>query len=313
MSIEFLCDAIWPRIQQAAVECKEPAYVAVAYFGQGASQLLPLKKGSRLVVDASEGAVKSGQTCPRELHRLLHKGVRIYSQDDLHAKVFVLGNQVFVGSANASQRSAHTLTECCIITTDPSVVSQTREFVRELCIYRLTPAQLDALARIYRPPRPPGGKRRLGQSAAAPRPKHPLLKLVQLVNELWPEREAPTQTKGEEKAKQKRRYGRGWQVDCFRWSGTDSFQRDDRVVRVMDLGGGRCQVHRPAHVIHVQRFRSVRGKAAYVYLESPADEQPLALSALARKLGGDAKEQLCRSGPVKDFGFAHNLLKILEG
>jgi len=49
--------------------------MAVAYFGKGASRLLPLTAGSRLVVDASECAVASGQTCPADLIKLVARGV----------------------------------------------------------------------------------------------------------------------------------------------------------------------------------------------------------------------------------------------
>jgi hypothetical protein len=38
-----------------------------------------LRAGSRLVVDASENAVKSGQTHPADLKKLQNRGVVIYS------------------------------------------------------------------------------------------------------------------------------------------------------------------------------------------------------------------------------------------
>ena len=105
MTTELITDRVWAAITEAARNTKTPAYVAVAYFGNGASKLLPLRKGSRLVVDASEHAVKSGQTSPAELLKLHRKGVKVYSIENLHAKVFVFGRTAFVGSANVSQRS----------------------------------------------------------------------------------------------------------------------------------------------------------------------------------------------------------------
>src|SRR5438132_14212299 len=110
MTIVLLTTNIW-RTLTAATKTRTKPVVAVAYFGQGAAKLLPLPSGSRLVVDASEGAVKSGQTCPAELSKLLNRGVRIYSRQNLHAKIFVFGTKVFVGSANVSQRSASILRE----------------------------------------------------------------------------------------------------------------------------------------------------------------------------------------------------------
>ena len=48
--------------------------VAVAYFGKGASRLLPLKRGSTLIVDMSRRAVGSGQTMPLTLTLRLQSG-----------------------------------------------------------------------------------------------------------------------------------------------------------------------------------------------------------------------------------------------
>ena len=64
---DLLTDRIWQSLTSSAKKCRKPSFVAVAYFGKGASKLLPLRPNSRLVVDASENAVKSGQTCPAEL------------------------------------------------------------------------------------------------------------------------------------------------------------------------------------------------------------------------------------------------------
>ena len=71
MGSSLITDRIWSTITSAARSDVGDASVAVAYFGAGASKLLPLKRGSRLVVDFSERAVKSGQTCPSEILKLI--------------------------------------------------------------------------------------------------------------------------------------------------------------------------------------------------------------------------------------------------
>jgi phosphatidylserine/phosphatidylglycerophosphate/cardiolipin synthase-like enzyme len=156
MTIALLTKNIW-RTLTAATQTRTKPAVAVAYFGQGAAGLLPLPGGSRLVVDASEGAVKSGQTCPAELTKLLKQGVRICSRKNLHAKIFVLGAKVFVGSANVSRHSAHTLREAMVVTTDRSAVAAAKDFIRELCMQEIGPETLSRLAKLYQPPRLPGG------------------------------------------------------------------------------------------------------------------------------------------------------------
>lgn len=58
----FATNGIWKSTSSAAKRTDAPVYASVAYFGKGASKLLPLPANSRLVVDASIAAVKSGQT-----------------------------------------------------------------------------------------------------------------------------------------------------------------------------------------------------------------------------------------------------------
>ena len=50
--------------------------------------------------------------------------MRIFSVANLHAKVYVLGTTALIGSANASQHSAHTLVEAMLLTTDRKVVEK---------------------------------------------------------------------------------------------------------------------------------------------------------------------------------------------
>lgn len=310
MSVEFLGDAIWTRLHQAAEECEKPVHVAVAYFGQGAAQLLPLKRGSRLVVDASEGAVKSGQTCPDELKRLLRRGVRIYSVPNLHAKVYVIGNQAFAGSANVSKNAEQNLVEGCMVTNDRAVVVQARDFVRGLCLAPLTPSQLDELNTIYNPPKRPGGRRGSKRSSMKTGAEIPPLKLVQLILGDWPEREEILRERGACVAEKQREHHRGWQVDCFRWSGRVHFRVGDLVIQVVDKGSSRRQVHAPASVIHVQNFKSPFGRAAYVFLESPEDNECYPFKKLARHLGDNAEALLRRTGAVRNSDFARRLLMV---
>ena len=190
MSTVFITQDIWPQLTKAVRGSRQSCAVAVAYFGAGASRLLPLPKSSRLVVDASERAVASGQTCPADLSKLVKRGVKVYSVPNLHAKVFVLGRAAYIGSANVSNRSASQLIEAVIRTTETIAVRAARKFVRDHCLHELTPTVLKRLAKLYRPPFVPGGKR--GKKAPKEtfrRPTLPRLLLVQLHLENWSERD----------------------------------------------------------------------------------------------------------------------------
>src|ERR1700738_4827401 len=157
MKTQFVTHDVWKSLTTSAKAARKPSLVAVAYFGQGASKLLPLRAGSRLVVDASEGAVKCGQTHPADLKKLQKRGVVIYSYQSLHAKVYAFESFAFIGSANASNRSSGILTEAVVKTSDQAVVRGAKDFVKGLCLDELSPGRLDRLQKLYRPPRVPGG------------------------------------------------------------------------------------------------------------------------------------------------------------
>src|SRR6516162_9259529 len=126
--MKFLSDNLWQRITSLAKKNAHRSFVAVAYFGGAASELLPLRKGSILVVDMSAKAVRSGQTDPKEIIKLLDEGVEVHSVENLHAKVFVLGSRGIIGSANASQHSASRLIEAAVVVADKRVVAACRSF-----------------------------------------------------------------------------------------------------------------------------------------------------------------------------------------
>lgn len=108
---------------------------AVAYVGEGAAELVPVKAGDTVVVNGSRNAVASGATSARVLRTWFENDVHVYVHETLHAKVFVVGRTAFVGSANLSARAAHDGTvEAAVESTDPALVADAREFVRRLVV-----------------------------------------------------------------------------------------------------------------------------------------------------------------------------------
>lgn len=82
-----------------------------------APEMLPLRRGDMLVVNASDSAVRSCSTCPEALDAYLRAGVRVYSEGDLHANVIATPTAAGIGSANASAHSRDLALEASIITT----------------------------------------------------------------------------------------------------------------------------------------------------------------------------------------------------
>ena len=73
---------------------------AVAFWGKGAGQetgILNRTQPSRILCDLLSGACN-----PAEIRLLMGNGVKVKYRPQLHAKVWVNGNEVIVGSANAS-------------------------------------------------------------------------------------------------------------------------------------------------------------------------------------------------------------------
>jgi len=146
---KLITDNVWAALTSAVKSSKRKSFVAVAYFGKGGAEMLPLQKGSVLLVDASEGAVSAGQTCPQELLKLLANGVEIYSLKNLHAKLYVVGGTLFVGSANVSSNSEENLVEVLIKTSERKVVEAAKEFILSNCIGQVGLERLEYLDSLY--------------------------------------------------------------------------------------------------------------------------------------------------------------------
>lgn len=295
MATEFIEYGIWQHLTRAA-KASGPSSVAVAYFGEDGAALLPLKKGSRLVVDASQATVKSGATCPAALLRLQKKGVRVFSHEALHAKVYVFGRAAFVGSANAS-RNSQTLKEGLLRTTDPEAIAATRAFVDNLCLKELGPAALAKLQKSYRTPKFRGGGGR--RSKTGP------FGVLRLAHTLWkdpPKGSESANREGQVRAKAKRKYrNQSHALTDFNWP-QESFRVGESVVEVTTEDDGRVMVSPPAEVLYTKRWSGREEHCVFVYLEVPRRRRK-SLAEVARLLGRGSLKRLRRSGRVsRAFG-----------
>lgn len=124
-------EALWQELYRR-VKAAWHVDAAIAYFGQGGAKLLPLRRGDRLIVDMSPAIVQAGGTDPREIEKLIRRGVHVYTRRHLHAKTIVADRYVISGSANVSKRSQQLLDEAAIFTNDQSAVRRAREFIERL-------------------------------------------------------------------------------------------------------------------------------------------------------------------------------------
>lgn len=293
----------WSRLTAAVRESRVPTMAAVAYYGKGAGRLLPLSKRSTLLVDASEHAVASGQTSPKDLLVAHRRGVRIFSVRNLHAKVFVVGRRVFVGSTNASTHSKTGLVEAVLETSDPGAVAAARGFVQKNCVEELGPKALAVLQKLCRDPLMPGGERARRRHARTVAALHSPLRVAQLQVEEWTEAHQKTHDAGLSEAKHRRKR-RGTDVDSYRLTGSRLPSLFDDVIQITDEGDGSPLVSPPGKVIYLRKHRAGTRPCTFVYLEVPAGTRRTRLDALAKRLGRRAKKLLAKDGLVRNADFA---------
>ena len=108
-----------------------PCRVAIAYLDHTAPDLLPLRAGDQLIVNAARPTVRAHATSPTALARFLDAGVRVLSTPNLHTGLILTGNRVIVGPASAS--SSSTLAdETALITDDPDAIAAAHVFLDDL-------------------------------------------------------------------------------------------------------------------------------------------------------------------------------------
>lgn len=164
MSSSFLFNAaLWAELDERVRKAKR-VEAAIAYLGSGGAKLLPLRNGDRLVVDLILRSVRAGSTDPREVKKLLRRGVEVFSRASLHAKFLVIDRVVIAGSANISRHAKDDLDEAAILTDDPAVVRRARATLERLCTEPVRKDYLETCLREYKSPQfggqPDGASRR---------------------------------------------------------------------------------------------------------------------------------------------------------
>lgn len=268
--IEFIDHDAWRHITARVKRQRSRCHAAIAYFGMDGSELLPLRRGSVLVVNASEDAVRAGQTHPGELLKLIQKGVAVYSFATLHAKVVVVGNEVFVGSMNVSRRSERYLVEAAIRTDHRIAVSKARQFVESLTLVDIGPEEARRLMSLYRPPKLPplsGDRRRQPKPVGALLNKPLWIARIQTIP--WDDDDYAAEKRGLPTAKRRLRDSKRFEVDDFVWEGGGlaNLRRGDRLIYVHEESNRRSFVTAPASVLHVEKYTKHGGRRRLIFFE----------------------------------------------
>lgn len=271
----FQHEGLWSRITKLSKKAA-PRRVAVAYLARGASRLLTLGEDDVLVVDMGDASVKTGRTDPKEVLSYLEKGVRVFSVENLHAKVFVLGDHVIVGSANVSAHSRDDLVEAAIESSDPKLRSSIVAWIESLAIDPVTPKLAEAKSKLYNPPkwgRP--GRARRGRPRKGPRPE---VGRVWIINTgLFTANVKESTILDEQSASAKRllKHPSRYWVDTIRYSASDKFAREARTghtVIEIHQDGSRFGVWPPARVIYRRAYKTGARKRVGIHLERRASD-----------------------------------------
>jgi hypothetical protein len=293
----LLTERVWDDIGKAVRDCEQPIYAAVAYFGRGGARRLPLKRNSRLIVNADSATVSAGQTCPRELGKLVRRGVRVYGVANLHAKIIVTEKELFVGSANVSRHSAQVLQEAVLVTRSLRMIAAARRYARGSCLQELGPKELVALQKLYRAPKLPGIVRRERGVKAGSRPQLAPLKVAQLEPGNPPEGSDDTQQKGLARARTRMRAPRRHELSEFFWNGQTGLHVGDSVIEVFKGSDGRTMVSRPGQVVYAKVWRRGRRRCTFFYAER-ARGRNVDVRRVAKAVGRGARAALERDGRV---------------
>ncbi len=287
---KLLTDNVWAQIAKELNSTKR-RMAAVAYVTSDRN--LKLMRNDVLVCDASENAIKTGQTSAAILQTLSRKGVEMWCRPDLHAKVAVFGRFALIGSSNLSASSENNLTELSLLTDSGQIVAQIRAFIYGL---RETSEKIDDdfLGRIL--------KLNVSRQKRGSRRK---AKTNKLGNKTWlisvkelAEGRFPKEQKFVEQAEEKACtlvVDRDSTVSHIRWVGKSTFRSKarpgDRVVQIStSLNGNRKSVIAPCTIV----WRQDKDNWTRFYYEEPEKCQRLTWAQFQKKAKAHGLSRISR-------------------
>lgn len=265
---ELLSSGLWPRLKKLAKSAYQK-HAAIAYVTDDTKVVFG--KGDVLITDASDEAVKSGQTSAAVLRAAWKRKAEIVSIAGLHSKVYVFDKYAVIGSANLSKESERR-TEAALLTDQPAVVSAARLLIERLkregdVVDEAFISRISGLPVTRRMSVPIGKKR---ESIADPTPRSWLVGLK------------PVQEKEEEQvvveeglAEAEKHVSQDSSVSWIRFRGNSRFRREakegDRVVRIWteDGKGKPSAVYHHAHIR--LRKEDETNDVTWLYVEEDPD------------------------------------------
>lgn len=277
---------VWQEIKRRSERSTGQVQAAVAYFGKDGAKLLTLKAGDILLVDMSMRAVRQGVTDPREIKKLMRKGVEVFSREGLHAKFYIIDGALICGSANVSTRSSMVLDEAAIVTRDHSSVRQAKAYLNSMCSEPVSDLYLKQCIKEYQPPWFTAAR---GSPAGKHKARYAKVWFISgLTDDDLPEGDRETVDNLEEEASMDIT-AKGHEVSWLRFpykpTYFDSIQRRNWILSCTRDGGGRRSVECPNQVLNKRTYRNARGTKIYMLmLSKPVEGESIAFSKFRKRV-----------------------------
>jgi len=265
---QLLTQNVWAQVAKQ-LKADDKKIAAIAYVTDETH--LAFGDGDVLICDASDEAIKSGETKALLLKAYLKAGVELYSCRGLHAKTLVSGKLAVVGSSNLSASSANRLIEVSLLTHRLQIRSQVRAFVQMLIP---SSTRIDA-AFVARACMLPIALKPMGGNVPRADIKQPsnrwwVVSTVPISDKIQ-EREAKLEETGSEVAKSRMSDPEN-SLNWIRWVGKGAFrtnaQEGDLIIELdCNRERTRCRVNQPRSIVH----RQVHGNWTRFYIEDPPD------------------------------------------
>lgn len=127
----YLREKLWETILQKSIS-SEKTIVVSPYIGTNIEELIRLKKDDVVVCYLNEESVKSGSVNPHTLEQLFNAGVKIFSHQKLHSKIYLFDSSAIVGSANLSTNSNKELHESGIYTDKKRIIEDVKKEIEQI-------------------------------------------------------------------------------------------------------------------------------------------------------------------------------------
>ena len=310
-------DQYWQEIASRVPSAKK-VFAAVAYFGSGGADYLPLRPGDELVVDLSIGAVSQGATDPREIKKLIERDVGVFTRSSLHAKVIVIDDIVLVSSANVSKNARLYLGEASILSTSPAAVQSAKRFIRSLCSEPVLEGYLKECLALYRPPTFKAARtiRRLGERQKGKR-RAKLWYISGLVYiDPWKDQKQieALEKEAEQELLDPDHSDVGWIRMGYRPRWFSDIQRNNWIIDCTRASKRTRDVGSPARVIRKRRYTNTAGKTYHMLmLERPTDFESMSWTSFQRRWRSAAphgSEPPKRSQAITDIAVADVVLRF---